>query len=182
LVTSTVFHLSLSTQAYAGGDAERIMGEVIADGIADGFWRRQDLVITTKVFWGRPVRGVNDVGLSRKHVIEGVLGSLQRLQLDYVDVVYAHRPDSHTPLEETVRAFDFLVNSGKAMYWGTSEWPASRITEAVALADRLGLIAPVVEQPEYSLLHRSRVELEYADLFRSPRGYGSTVYSALGLG
>eukprot|EP00035_Acanthoeca_spectabilis_P022526 m.444238 g.444238 ORF g.444238 m.444238 type:complete len:464 (+) comp19073_c0_seq1:90-1481(+) len=171
-----------TAEAYADGEAEKIMGEVIADGIADGVWEREDLVITTKVFWGRPINNVNDVGLSRKHVIEGVLNSLKRLKLDYVDIVYAHRPDRRTPIEETVRAFDYLVNSGKAMYWGTSEWSATDIIQAVSVADRLGLVAPVVEQPEFSLLRRDRVEREYTPLFESPRGYGATTYSALGLG
>eukprot|EP00037_Helgoeca_nana_P007702 m.69968 g.69968 ORF g.69968 m.69968 type:complete len:468 (+) comp18452_c0_seq1:40-1443(+) len=171
-----------TAEAYADGEAERLMGEVISDGIADGFWEREDLVISTKVFWGKPINNVNDVGLSRKHVIEGVLESLDRLQLGYVDIVYAHRPDRHTPIEETVRAFDYLINNGKAMYWGTSEWSATDILQAQAVADKLGLVSPVVEQPEFSLLRRDRVEREYSVVFGSQRGYGATTYSALGLG
>jgi len=107
--------------------------------------------------------------------------SLQRLQLTYVDVVFCHRPDVHTPIEETVRAMDWIINQGQAFYWGTSEWPAEKIREAHAIATRLGLHPPVVEQPEYSLLKRDRFEVEYSPLYENP-GLGTTVWGALASG
>lgn len=106
-------------------------------------WKRSDLVVSTKIFWGG--KGPNDRGLSRKHIIEGLTGSLKRLQLEYVDVVFAHRPDPDTPTEEIVRAFNYLIEKGMAFYWGTSEWPAHKITEAYGIAQKLGLIAPLLE-------------------------------------
>lgn len=105
-------------------------------------WRRNDIVISTKIFWGG--KGPNNSGLSRKHVIEGLSASLKRLQMDYVDVVLAHRPDPCTPMEEVVRAFNWVIEKGWAFYWGTSEWSAEQITEAWAVADKLGLIGPLV--------------------------------------
>lgn len=106
-------------------------------------WKRSDFVLSTKVFWGG--KGPNDRGLSRKHIIEGLTASLSRLQLDYVDIVYAQRPDPDTPMEETVRAFSWCIDKGMALYWGTSEWPAYLVTEAIAVAKRLNLIEPIVE-------------------------------------
>ena len=107
-------------------------------------WKRSDLVISTKIFWGG--KGPNDRGLSRKHIIEGTDASLKRLQLDYVDLLYAHRPDPDTPMEEIVRAFNHVINQGKAFYWGTSEWSAQQITEAHAVSSRLNLIGPLVSE------------------------------------
>merc|ERR1719313_1669215 len=155
-----------TAEAYASGDAEIILGNVISWGIAEGKWRRSDLVISTKVYWGKrgaegEIKSVNDVGLSRKHVIEGVKASLSRMQLDYADIVFAHRPDNTTPIEETVRAFNHLIDQGYIMYWGTSEWPAGRIQEAHRVAERLGLVGPAAEQPSYSIIERARVETEY---------------------
>ena len=138
---------------------------------------REQLVVTTKIFWG-PGDGPNDVGLSRKHVIEGAKNCLKRLQLDYVDVIYCHRPDMQTPVEETCRAFDYLINQGKAFYWGTSEWPVERIMEAHRVCEKLGLHKPVVEQPEYNLLTREKMEKEYLQLFQD-HGMGTTVWSPL---
>ena len=140
-----------------------------------------------QIYWGAhnsslpsPRNKINNLGLSRKHLIEGTEAALARLQLSYVDIVYAHRPDRHTPIEETVRAFNFLINTGKALYWGTSEWLPSEIEEAWAVADKLGLIGPVVEQPGYSLLRREKVDDEFknAKLFER-RGLGLTVFSPL---
>jgi voltage-dependent potassium channel beta subunit len=119
-----------NAEAYAAGEAEIVMGKVIKR----AGWKRSDLVLSTKIFWGGS--GPNDKGLSRKHVIEGMDAALQRLQTDYVDLVFAHRPDIHTPVEETVRAFNHIINQGKAFYWGTSEWSASQIMEAYAVARR----------------------------------------------
>jgi len=122
--------------------------------------------------------GPNDRGLCRKHVIEGTKNSLKRLQLDYVDVLFAHRPDYYTPVEETCRAFDYVINQGLAFYWGTSEWSADRIQEAFAVCDRLGLIKPIVEQCQYSAFVRERFEKEYALLFKQ-YNYGTTIWSPL---
>lgn len=129
---------------------------------------------------GSPRAKVNNLGLSRKHLIEGTEASLKRLQLSYVDILYAHRPDRHTPIEETVRAFNYLINAGKALYWGTSEWLASEIEEAWAVADRLGLIGPIVEQPGYSLLRREKVEGEFANSgLYARRGLSLSIFSPL---
>ncbi|KAI0029288.1 Aldo/keto reductase [Vararia minispora EC-137] len=142
--------------------------------------RRGDLIITTKIFWGtRP--GPNNGGLSRKHIIEGLRESLVRLQTDYVDVVFAHRADVHVPMLEVVRAFSWVIDQGLAYYWGTSEWAAQQIEEAIQIATQYGLHAPVAEQCQYSLLHRERPEAEYASLYKK-YGYGTTIFSALYFG
>jgi aryl-alcohol dehydrogenase-like predicted oxidoreductase len=121
---------------------------------------------------------VNNVGQSRKHIIEGVNGCLQRLGLEYLDLIYAHRPDRNTPIEETVRAYNHVINTGKAFYWGTSEWNADEIAQAWRVADRLGLIGPVMEQPQYNMLVREKVEREFWGLYRE-HGLGLTIFSPL---
>lgn len=121
---------------------------------------------------------VNNLGLSRKHIVEGVNASLKRLDLEYVDLIFAHRPDRKTPMEETVRAFNHIIDSGKAFYWGTSEWTAVEIAEAWRVADRLGLIGPLMEQPAYNMLNRAKVEAEYEYLYRQ-HGLGLTVFSPM---
>ncbi len=149
-----------NAEVYAKGEAEVIMGEAVKRGVAEGVWAREDLVISTKIFFGtRP--GVNNKGLSRKHIVEGTAASLKRLQLDYVDLLFCHRPDPATPLEETVRAMNHVVERGWALYWGTSEWSAAQIAEAAGIADRLGLQRPLMEQPEYNIFARQRVEQVY---------------------
>ncbi|KAI8338745.1 NADP-dependent oxidoreductase domain-containing protein [Chlamydoabsidia padenii] len=122
-------------------------------------WRRSDFVVATNIYWGG--KGPNDRGLSRKHIIEGLSASLKRLQLDYVDIVYAQRPDPDTPMEEIVRAFSWCIDKGMALYWGTSEWPPHLVIEAIRLAQQLNLVAPIVEQPQYNMFHRERLEKEY---------------------
>ena len=164
-----------NAEAYAGGEAEIVMGNVIKR----AGWKRSDLVLSTKIFWGGS--GPNDKGLSRKHIVEGVDAALQRLQTDYVDLVFAHRPDLHTPIEETVRAFNHVINQGKAFYWGTSEWSAQQIMEAYAIARREHLIPPQMEQPQYHMFHRERVESEYAHLYNEI-GLGTTIWSPLASG
>ncbi|HOX24750.1 MAG TPA: aldo/keto reductase [Candidatus Krumholzibacteria bacterium] len=164
-----------NAEAYAMGEAETIMGKVLKR----AGWARSDLVVSTKVFWGGA--GPNDRGLSRKHVFEGMYASLDRLDLDYVDLVYCHRPDLHTPIEETVRAMSDVVTSGMAFYWGTSEWSAEQIRHAAEIAAREHLVAPTMEQPQYNLLVRERVESEYAPLYRD-LGLGTTVWSPLASG
>ncbi|KAJ5177192.1 uncharacterized protein N7482_003069 [Penicillium canariense] len=168
-----------TAEVYSDGQSEIVLGEAIKK----FGWKQNDLVISTKIYWGKansanPGRPLNNNGLSRKHVIEGMNLSLQRLDLPYVDIVYAHRPDRDTPMEEIVRGFNYLINTGKAFYWGTSEWSASEIADAWRIADRLGLVGPVVEQPQYNLLVRERVEKEYRWLYEA-HGLGLTVWSPL---
>ncbi len=164
-----------NAEAYASGKAEIVMGNVIRR----LGWSRGDLVISTKLFWGG--KGPNDRGLSRKRIIEGTDASLRRLQLEHVDLLFCHRPDPETPIEETVRAMNHVLNQGKALYWGTSEWSAEEIHEAVTVARREHLIGPVMEQPQYHMFHRDRVEREYAALY-DDMGLGLTIWSPLASG
>lgn len=164
-----------NAEVYANGQAEIVMGNIIKK----VGWKRSDLVISTKLFWGGS--GPNDNGLSRKHILEGINASLKRLQMDYVDLVFCHRPDLYTPIEETVWAMNLIIQQGKAFYWGTSEWSASQIMEAYGIARREHLIPPLMEQPEYNMFHRQRVEVEYAPLYRS-FGLGTTIWSPLASG
>lgn len=164
-----------NAEGYADGASEVMMGNVIRK----AGWKRSDLVISTKIFWGGD--GPNDRGLSRKHVIEGTNAALARMQLDYVDLLFCHRPDLDTPVEETVRAMNFLINQGKAFYWGTSEWTAEQIREAHEVARREHLIGPTMEQPQYNMFKRDRVEVEYSRLYES-FGLGLTIWSPLASG
>ena len=161
-----------NAEVYADGVAEEIMGAAIK---RTG-WRRSAYLVSTKIFWGG--QGPNERGLSRKHIVEGADAALARLGLDYVDLIFCHRADVHTPVEETVRAMNHVINQGKALYWGTSEWPAERILEAYHVARRERLIPPLMEQPEYHMLHRDRVEREYAPLYEQI-GLGTTTWSPL---
>ncbi len=142
-------------------------------------WRREDIVVSSKVFWGG--EGPNDRGLSRKHIYEACRNSLKRLQLDYLDLFFCHRPDPNTPIEETVSAMDDLVHQGKILYWGTSEWSAADIMRAHAIAREQALTPPQMEQPQYNMLHRERVEKEYLPLYREI-GLGTTIWSPLASG
>lgn len=162
-------------EVYARGQAEQVMGEVVKK---EG-WRREGLVLSTKIFWGG--EGPNDTGLSHKHLIEGVHAALKRWQTDYLDLVFCHRPDPNTPIEETVRAFDVLVKQGKVFYWGTSEWSAQEILAAIRVARELGLTPPSMEQPQYNMLVRERFEKEYEPLWKEQQ-YGSTIWSPLASG
>ena len=164
-----------NAEAYASGNAEVVMGNVIKK----VGWRREDLVISTKIFWGG--KGPNQIGLSHKHIIEGVNNALKRLQMEYVDLLFCHRPDRNTPIEETVRAMDQVVRSGKAFYWGTSEWSAAEIMRADGLARQYGLTPPAMEQPQYNMFERQKFEKEY-DLLYSELGYGTTIWSPLASG
>jgi len=164
-----------NAEAYAQGQAEVVMGNVIKR----AGWKRSDLVVSTKIFWGGD--GPNDTGLNRKHLIEGTNAALARLQMDYVDLIFCHRPDIRTPIEETVRAMSYLVDSGKAFYWGTSEWSAAQIMEAYGIARREHLVPPTMEQPQYNMFHRERVEKEYDHLYREI-GLGTTIWSPLASG
>jgi len=176
-----------NAEVYAGGKAETIMGQVLKRMFEQDGIQRTDLVISTKIFWGTPyyhenVNKANLKGLSRKHLIEGIRGSLKRLDLDYVDIVFAHRSDPYTPMEETVRAFNWIIDQGYAFYWGTSEWSSEDIRHASEIAERLNLIGPCAEQPQYNMLHRTRFEVEYARLYESPLQYGTTIWSPLASG
>lgn len=161
-----------NAEAYASGHAETIMGQALKE----LGWARKDYLVSTKIFWGG--QGPNDRGLSYKHIIEGVNGALQRLQVEYVDFIFAHRPDPETPIEETVFGFNQVIREGKAFYWGTSEWSAAEIMRAVDFARRNGLRPPAMEQPQYNLFHRKRFEVEYAPLYKE-LGYGTTTWSPL---
>ncbi|GGA74963.1 NADP-dependent aryl-alcohol dehydrogenase [Neiella marina] len=164
-----------NAEGYEAGESERLMGQAIAE----LGWSRDSYVVSSKVFWGgeKPTQR----GLSRKHVFDACHAALSRLQVDYLDLYYCHRPDIDTPIYETVRAMHDLVSQGKVMYWGTSEWGAQQITEAWAIAKAENLIAPVMEQPQYNMLHRDKVEGEFAPLYPL-MGLGITSFSPLASG
>ncbi|MGN6479986.1 potassium channel beta subunit family protein [Luteibacter sp.] len=167
-----------NAETYNAGDAERLMGDVIADLRLP----RDAYCVSSKVYFGavtdpKPTQR----GLSRKHVFDACHQALERLRVDYLDLYLCHRPDPETPVLETVWAMDTLVRQGKVLYWGTSEWPAELITEAHRVARENHLVAPSMEQPQYNLLHRDRVEREYAPLYRD-YGMGTTIWSPLASG
>ncbi|KAL1920382.1 uncharacterized protein VTP21DRAFT_759 [Calcarisporiella thermophila] len=168
-----------TAEAYGNGASETTLGHALKK----LNWPRNSYVLATKIFFGDgSSKDPNARGLSRKHVIEGLDASLKRLQLDYVDIVFAHRPDPEVGMEEIVRAFDHVIHKGKAFYWGTSEWSAQQITEARAVAQRLGLMMPVVEVKlifQHQGSARDKMEREYAPLFASSDGLGTTIWSPL---
>ena len=169
-----------NAEAYAGGQSEIVMGQALK-ALA---WPRLNYVVSSKFFWGLDRQGEAINGkdtLNRKYLMQAIDGSLQRLGLEHLDIIYCHRPDPHTPIEETARAMSDIITQGKALYWGTSEWPAADILTAWQVADRHGWHRPVVEQPQYHLFHRQRVEQEYAALCDSI-GLGLTTWSPLASG
>lgn len=167
-----------NAETYNHGEAERLMGDVLAD----LRFPRDSYCVSSKVFFGAVERPKpTQRGLSRKHVIEACHQALERLRVDHLDLYFCHRPDPDTPIEETVAAMDTLIRQGKVLYWGTSEWPAEAIVEAHRVARENHCHAPVVEQPQYNLLHRERVEREYAPLYER-FGMGTTVWSPLASG
>ncbi len=167
-----------NAEAYAGGESERIMGNAIAE----LGWPRHEYVISTKLFWGIHGGLVNMSNtLNRKYLMQAIDGSLERFQHDFVDVLYCHRSDPDTPLEETVWAMSDIVSSGKALYWGTSEWSADDIRGAIEIAERHHLHKPVTEQSQYNILERTKVEQDYARL-HDDFGYGNTIWSPLASG
>ena len=159
-----------NAEAYAQGKSEQCMGRILQQ------LPRDEFILSTKLFWGgsKP----NQTGLSRKHLRDGLHRSLGRLQVDYVDLLYCHRPDPATPLLETMQTMDMFIRQGLVLYWGTSEWSAVQLQQAYELAHQYGLIAPSVEQPQYNMLHRIRVEQEYAPLY-TKYGIGTTTWSPL---
>ncbi len=166
-----------NAESYAGGESERIMG----DAIGKLGWARHSYVISTKVFWGlHDVPNMKNT-LNRKYLLQAIDGSLDRLGLDFVDLLFCHRADPHTPIEETVHAMSDIISSGKALYWGTSEWAPDEIRAAWEIAERHHLHKPVMEQPQYNLLRRMRVEFEYARLY-DEIGLGLTIWSPLASG
>ncbi len=164
-----------NAEAYEAGESERIMGQAISE----LGWPRDTFVVSSKVFWGG--KHPTQVGLSAKHVRDACDHALQRLCVDYLDLYFCHRPDVDTPIEETVRAMHQLVMQGKVLYWGTSEWNAQQITEAHLVARREHLTPPTMEQPQYHMLHRDRVEAEYRPLYEA-FGMGTTIWSPLASG
>lgn len=166
-----------NAEVYAGGKSETIMGQVTRE----LGWPRESYVLSTKLYWGLRDGPNTKNTLNRKYLLHAIDGSLDRLGVDFVDLLFCHRPDPETPVEETVWAMHDIVSSGKALYWGTSEWPAAAIEQAFEVAERHHLRKPVVEQPQYNLLSRERVETEYAPLYEK-HGLGTTIWSPLASG
>jgi len=164
-----------NAEVYADGESERIMGAALRK----LGWPRDTWCVSSKVYWGGELP--TQKGLHRKHVVEACHAALRRLQVDYLDLYFCHRPDLETPVEETVRAMHDLVQQGKVLYWGTSEWSAEQIREAWGIARQYGLHPPTMEQPQYNMLHRDRVEREYARLY-GEIGLGTTIWSPLASG
>jgi len=168
-----------NAEVYARGESERLMGRVLRK----KNWDRTSYTVSSKVFFGHrgPENKPNQTGLSRKHIVEACHEALQRLQVDYLDIFFCHRPDKNVPIEEVVWSMNLLIQQGKILYWGTSEWSGVEIMEAHRVAAALRLIGPSVEQPQYNLLERQKVEQEYADIFRTV-GMGTTIWSPLASG
>lgn len=164
-----------NAEVYAEGQSEVMMGNIIQK----AGWKRSDLVLSTKIFWGG--EGPNDQGLSFKHIKEGTEAALKRLQTDYVDLLFCHRPDKHTPIEETVWAMNQMINEGKALYWGTSEWTAPQIRRAYDFARQEHLRPPLMDQPQYNMFHREKVEKDFVPLY-DEIGLGTTIWSPLASG
>ncbi|KAL3861013.1 hypothetical protein ACJMK2_007106 [Sinanodonta woodiana] len=164
-----------TAEVYSAGKAEIVLGKILLK----KSWRRSSYIVSTKIYWGG--KAETEKGLSRKHIIEGLKGSLERLQLDYVDIVFANKADSHTPMEETVRAFTHVINQGWALYWGTSRWTPAEIMEAYSVARQFNLIPPVAEQAEYHLFQREKVELQMPELYHKI-GIGTIIWSPLASG
>ncbi len=166
-----------NAEIYAQGKSEIVMGNILKK---QG-WDRTSYVVSSKVFFGDGRKKPNQTGLSRKHIMEACEAALKRLQVDYLDLFFCHRPDKQTPIEETVWAMNHLIQQGKILYWGTSEWSAQEIMEAHLAARDLRLIGPVMEQPQYNMFHRHRMEVEYNQIFKNI-GLGTTIWSPLASG
>lgn len=166
-----------NAEVYASGKSEEVMGKALKE----LKWRRSSYLVSTKLYWGLHDNVNEKDTLNRKRLIEGINGSLERLELDYVDLIYCHRPDKTTPIEETVWAMHNIIEWGKAFYWGTSEWAASEIVEAIHIAEKHHLHKPVVEQPQYNMFERKRLEGDYVRFYEE-YGYGTTTWSPLASG
>lgn len=166
-----------NAEIYAQGKSEIVMGNVLKK----MSWDRTSYVVSSKVFFGDGRKKPNQTGLSRKHIFEACADALRRLQVEYLDLYFCHRPDKNTPISETVWAMNHLIQQGKVLYWGTSEWSAQQITEAHLVAEKNHLIGPVMEQPQYNMFHRERFEKEYKPLYKN-FGLGTTIWSPLASG
>ncbi len=166
-----------NAEIYSRGESEIVMGEILKKKA----WSRDTYIVSSKVFFGAGGKLPNQTGLSRKHVFEGCHGALKRLQVDYLDLFFCHRPDKETPIEETAWTMHNLIEQGKILYWGTSEWSAQEIMEAHMVCKQYNLIAPVMEQPQYNMLHREKMEKEFLQIFKTV-GMGTTVWSPLSSG
>ncbi|KGE86046.1 MAG: potassium channel beta subunit family protein [Phaeodactylibacter xiamenensis] len=166
-----------NAEAYAQGKSEIVMGNILAK----QNWDRSSYIVSSKVFFGDGGQKPNQTGLSRKHIFEACHAALKRLQVDYLDLFFCHRPDKNTPIEETVWAMNHLIQQGKILYWGTSEWSAQEIMEAHMVAQRLNLIGPTMEQPQYNMFHREKVEVEFSQIYKTV-GLGTTIWSPLASG
>ncbi len=166
-----------NAEIYARGKSEIVMGNIFNK----MQWDRSTYLVSSKVFFGSGGRLPNQTGLSRKHIIEGCHAALKRLQVEYIDLFFCHRPDKNTPIEETVRTMNDLISQGKIFYWGTSEWSAQEIMEAHMVAEKYGLIGPTMEQPQYNMFHREKMEVEYSQIFKNI-GLGTTIWSPLASG
>ncbi len=168
-----------NAEIYARGKSEIVMGEILKK----KNWDRSTYIVSSKLFFG--IHGEdakpNQRGLSRKHIFDGCHSAMQRLQVDYIDLLFCHRPDKNTPIEETVWAMNLLIQQGKILYWGTSEWSAAEIMEAILAAEKNHLIGPIMEQPQYSMLVRDKMEKEFLHLFKN-HGIGTTIWSPLASG
>jgi voltage-dependent potassium channel beta subunit len=166
-----------NAEIYARGQSETVMGEILKK----KKWPRSSWLVSSKVFFGYEDDKPNQRGLSRKHIFEGCEAAMKRLQVDYLDLYFCHRPDKNTPIEETVWAMNHLIAQGKILYWGTSEWSAQEIMEAHMVAKENRLIGPVMEQPQYNMFHRNKVEVEYNQIYKTV-GLGTTIWSPLASG
>ena len=161
-----------NAEVYANGESEKVMGDVLSQ----LKWPRSTYMISSKVFFGYEKKKPNQYGLSRKHILEGCDAALKRLQSEYIDLFFAHRPDKNTPVVETVRAMDHLIKQGKILYWGTSEWSVAEIMQAHLEAARHHLTPPVMEQPQYNVFERQKMEMDFLHLFKY-EGLGTTIPS-----
>lgn len=166
-----------NAEVYANGASENVMGEILKK----MGWSRDSYIVSSKVFFGAGGDLPTQKGLNRKHIHEACNDALKRLQVDYLDLFYCHRPDKQTPIEETVWSMHNLIQQGKILYWGTSEWSAQEIMEAHMVANRYNLVGPVMEQPQYNMLVREKVEVEFNQIYKNP-GLGTTIWSPLASG
>jgi voltage-dependent potassium channel beta subunit len=166
-----------NAEIYARGKSETVMGNILKK----KGWARSSWCVSSKVYFGYEEGKPNQTGLSRKHVMEGCHAAMRRLQVDYIDLLFCHRPDKNTPIEETVWAMNLLIQQGKILYWGTSEWSVDEIMQAFVFAERNRLIGPSMEQPQYNMFERTKLEKEYTLLFRD-FGLGTTIWSPLASG
>lgn len=166
-----------NAEIYANGKSEIVMGEILSK----MGWDRDSYVVSSKVYFGRGGSLPTQKGLNRKHIVEACEAALKRLQVDYLDLYFCHRPDKSVPMAETVWSMHNLIQQGKILYWGTSEWSAQEIMEAHMVAERYNLIGPTMEQPQYNMLHRDKVEVEFKQIYKTV-GLGTTIWSPLASG